>query len=248
VASFSYSATANCAGSTGITTPVLGAGASAGTFTSTTGLTIDPATGGIDLATSTAGVYTVTNTVAAANGCAATTATATFTVNERPATPTLTAAFNGTATTLTSSAATGNQFFFNGVAIAGATNQTYEVPGSPASLGSYTVVTTSAQGCASLPSAALVVTSGRKPLAGSSLSVYPNPTPDGRLNVELSGYRKAVELNVFNALGQVVFSATVPASAGNATQLVDLTQLPAGIYILRAKTEGGLDTRRVVKR
>jgi hypothetical protein len=78
--------------------------------------------------------------------------------------------------------------------------------------------------------------------------VYPNPTPDGRLNVELSGYRKAVELNVFNALGQVVFSATVPASAGNATQLVDLTQLPAGIYILRAKTEGGLDTRRVVKR
>jgi hypothetical protein len=109
-------------------------------------------------------------------------------------------------------------------------------------------VTTNAQGCASLPSAAALISSSVQPLAGSSLNVYPNPTPDGRFNVELTGYTKAVELNVFNALGQVVYTATVPASANTATQSVDLSQLASGIYILRAKTEGGLDTRRVVKR
>jgi pectinesterase len=79
------------------------------------------------------------------------------------------------------------------------------------------------------------------------MSVYPNPTPDGRLTVELTGYRKASELTVLNALGQVVFSAAVPASNGRTAQSVNLTQLASGVYVLRVKTEGGLDTRRVVK-
>jgi hypothetical protein len=109
------------------------------------------------------------------------------------------------------------------------------------------VTTTNANGCVSLPSAALVVTSSVKPLAGTSLSVYPNPTHDGRLTVELTGYRNASELTVLNALGQVVFSASVPASTGTAAQALDLTQLASGVYVLRVKTESGLDTRRVVK-
>ncbi|OGX81159.1 hypothetical protein BEN47_19340 [Hymenobacter lapidarius] len=87
------------------------------------------------------------------------------------------------------------------MAIAGATGQTYVVNGTTAQLGSYTVITTSAQGCTSLPSTALVVTSSVKPVAGSTLRLYPNPTPDGRFNAELAGYTKAVELNVYNALG-----------------------------------------------
>ena len=189
----------------------------------------------------------MTNTVAASGTCAAVTASATFTVNPRPATPTIAAAYNGNVTTLTSSAATGNQFYFNGNIIAGATGRTYVVNGLPSQLGSYTVTTTNANGCVSLPSTALVVTSSLKPLAGSSLSVYPNPTPNGILNVELTGYRKAVELTVLNALGQVVFTATVPASMDKITQQINLSQLPTGIYVLRAKTENGLDTRRVTK-
>jgi hypothetical protein len=247
VATFSYATTAGCAGSTSAVTPTLGTGATAGAFTSATGLSINATTGAINLATSTAGTYTVTNTLAAANGCAAATATATFTVNPRPAAPTLTAIRSGSTTTLTSSAATGNQFYLNGTAVAGATGQTYVVNGAAALLGSYTVTTTNANGCVSLPSAVVVVTSSVKPLAGSTLSVFPNPTRDGKLSVELTGYRKAVELTVLNALGQVVFTATVPAATGTTTQAISLTALPSGIYILRAKTEGGLDTRRITK-
>ena len=246
-AAFSYATATGCVGSTGTAAPTLGTGATAGTFSSTTGLTINATTGTITLSSSTAGTYTVTNTVAAASGCAAATAMATFTVNPRPATPAISAAYGSTSTSLTSSATTGNQFYFNNVAIAGATAQTYVVNGTPASLGSYTVTTTNANGCISLPSVPLVVTSSLKPLAGSSLMVYPNPTHDGNLTVELKGYHKLVELTVLNALGQVVRTALVPASTGNTTQGLDLSQLPSGIYIMRAKTEGGIDARRIVK-
>ncbi|MBD2721504.1 Ig-like domain-containing protein [Hymenobacter armeniacus] len=337
VATFSYGTGTPTFCVSGTTNPTvsLAAGATAGTFTSTTGLTLNATTGAITLASSTPGTYTVTNTVAAAGGCVAVTATATVTVapaaianagpavticggatatlgtaalagttyawspatglssatvaqptvtlpnttgapitqtytltatnaggcsatatvtvtvNPRPATPTITATYNGTTTTLTSSAATGNQWYLTvgttTTAVAGATGQTLVLTGTPAQLGAYTVTTTNANGCVSLPSAALVVTSSVKPLAGTSLSVYPNPTHDGRLTVELTGYRHASELTVLNALGQVVFAAAVPASTGTAMQALDLTQLASGVYILRVKTEGGLDTRRVVK-
>ena len=164
----------------------------------------------------------------------------------RPATPTLSAAYNGPVTTLTSSSATGNQFYFDGVAIPGATDQTYVV-NSTAQLGAYNVAVTNASGCVSAPSATLTVTSSLKPLAGTSLSVYPTPTHDGHIKVELTGYRQAAELSVLNVLGQVVFTAKIPASSSTTTHPVNLSGLATGIYLLRVKTEGGLDSRRVVK-
>ncbi|WP_190242568.1 T9SS type A sorting domain-containing protein [Hymenobacter lapidiphilus] len=241
-AGFSYASASYCVGATN-PSPVLATGASAGTFSSTTGLVIS-ATGVINLTTSTAGTYVVTNTVAAMGACAAVTATFSVTINARPAQPTVTVQYNGPVTTLTSSAATGNQWLLNGTAIAGATNPTYVV-NSAAQLGSYTVTTTNATGCTSLPSAPLVITSSSQPLAGSSLQLYPNPTTDGLLTVKLGGYSKAVELSVYNAVGQLVRTLSVPA--GRLEQPLDLSQLPNGVYVLKARTEGGLDVRRIVK-
>ncbi|SDY51288.1 beta strand repeat-containing protein [Hymenobacter psychrophilus] len=241
-AGFSYASANYCVGATN-PSPVLATGASAGTFSSTTGLVIS-ATGVINLSTSTAGTYVVTNTVAASGACAAVTATFSVTINARPAQPTVSVQYNGPVTTLTSSAATGNQWLLNGTAIAGATNPTYVV-NSAAQLGSYTVTTTNAAGCTSLPSAPLVVTSSSQPLAGSSLQLYPNPTTDGLLTVKLGGYNKAVELTVYNAVGQQVRTLSVPA--GRLEQPLDLSQLPNGVYVLKARTEGGLDVRRIVK-
>lgn len=61
--------------------PAFGAGASAGQFTSTAGLVVNINTGEVDLAASTPGTYTVTNSIAAAGGCAATSATSTITIS-----------------------------------------------------------------------------------------------------------------------------------------------------------------------
>ncbi|MBO0356861.1 T9SS type A sorting domain-containing protein [Hymenobacter sp. BT186] len=91
----------------------------------------------------------------------------------------------------------------------------------------------------------LTVASANQPLAGTSLNVFPNPTLDGQLTVELTGYRHTTELTVLNALGAVV--QRQPVAAGQRQQPLDLRALPSGIYVLRATTEGGTDTRRIVR-
>jgi hypothetical protein len=249
VATISYPAatTGNCAGSTGTVAATLGTGATAGTFTSTTGLTINATTGAVNLATSTAGTYTVTNTVANAGGCT-TTATATFTVNPTPVRPTLTATYTATTATLTSSAATGNQFYLGGVLIPGATGTTYVVNGgTPAQLGSYTVVVTNSFGCSSAASLPLIVTGTKNSIAGASVLVYPNPTPNGRMTVELSGFRVATQLTVFDAMGRVVTSELLPANSGITTHAIDLSKVASGIYTLRLTNTDGVETRRLVR-
>ena len=246
-AAFSYAATGNCAGSATPAVPTLGTGGTAGTFTSTAGLTINATTGAINLATSAAGTYTVTNTVAASGGCGAATAIATYIVAPRPATPTMSATYNGAITTLTSSAATGNQFFLNGVAITGATSQTYVVNGTPAQLGAYTVTTTNAAGCVSLPSASIVVSGTKNGIAGTSLRVYPNPTPTGQVTLELTGFRRATQLTVLDPLGRVISSEVLPAAAGTATHTLNLTGVASGVYLLRLSNPDGVETRRLVR-
>ena len=80
VATFSYSGSPYCSNAAN-PSPVLGAGASAGLFSSTAGLVfLNTATGQINLTTSTAGSYTVTNTIAASGGCPSTSATDTITI------------------------------------------------------------------------------------------------------------------------------------------------------------------------
>jgi gliding motility-associated-like protein len=74
LATFNYSSLTFCKGGTN-PLPSFIAGASAGTFTSTTGLVINSSTGEINLSASDAGLYTVTNTILAANGCSSDTKT-----------------------------------------------------------------------------------------------------------------------------------------------------------------------------
>src|SRR6185295_14988313 len=109
------------------------------------------------------GSYTVTVTT---SGCtSAASAATTVTVNPIPATPTITPSgpttfCNGGSVTLTSSSASGNQWYLNGNPIGGAVNQTYSATAS----GNYTVIVTSS-GCSSAASAATTVTVNPNPNA-----------------------------------------------------------------------------------
>ena len=83
-ATFSYSQSAYCANGSNPTAVFL-AGASAGVFSSTSGLIFANAnTGLINLALSTAGPYTITNTILAAGSCPAASATFNVTINSSP--------------------------------------------------------------------------------------------------------------------------------------------------------------------
>lgn len=83
VATFNYPNAIYCQ-AVGTATPVFTGGGIAGTFSSTPGLVINPTTGEVDLAASTTGVYTVTNTIPAANGCPQVIETAQITINPTP--------------------------------------------------------------------------------------------------------------------------------------------------------------------
>ena len=246
-ASFAYAAPSFCAGAQATAPIALASGSSAGTFTaSPAGLSLSASTGTVDLALSQPGTYTITNAVAAANGCAATTGTTVLIVNAAPASPTVTVVRSGSTTTLTSSAPAGNQWYQNGQPVAGATASTY-VANSVAQLGSYTVAVTNANGCVSPASAPVTVTSTLRPLAGSSLVLYPNPTPDGRLVLELTGYPQAVEVDVLNVLGQAVLHLSLPASStGTTHQEINLHGQASGVYLLRTRSAGSSDLRRLV--
>jgi hypothetical protein len=168
-------------------------------------------------------------------------------VNTVPATLTASTPSTG-GTLLTAGAVAGAtyQFFLNGTAVGTAsTTNTLLVPNASGN-GSYTVVVTSGS-CTSAPSTAVAVTlTGTRTasLNGVSLLVYPNPTPDGRLTLELTGPQaKASQLEVLNPLGQTVQRrALVPGTAP-----LSLAGLAPGVYTLRVHTEQGILTQRVVR-
>jgi hypothetical protein len=83
-ASFSYSANEFCAG-TGTASPAFVPSSSAGNFTATpTGLSLNSSNGVITLGTSSAGTYTVVNTIAASGSCSSASASETITINALP--------------------------------------------------------------------------------------------------------------------------------------------------------------------
>jgi hypothetical protein len=131
---------------------------------------IGGATGTAYVATS-SGSYTVNTTNG--NSCTSAASAATgVTVNSIPATPVIgtggpTTFCSGGSVTLTSSSATGNQWYVGGNPIGGATAQQYVATGS----GSYTVIVTTS-GCSSASSAAQVVTVNPTPTT-------PTITPGG---------------------------------------------------------------------
>ncbi|MDO7845441.1 T9SS type A sorting domain-containing protein [Hymenobacter sp. M29] len=257
--SFSYPAGVYCTNSPVTVAPILAAGAVAGTFTASGfGLRIDATTGVITLNnTNIDGTFTITNTVTGTGACSTgASSTATFNVIFGIGQPTLTATAQTGGTVLLSAnpvlSGVTYQFFRGSGSTATpvgspTTTGTLVLPvGSPS--GTYTVQATSTQGCASIPSAAVnvVVTTGTQTatLAGVSLRVFPNPTADGQLSIELSGINaKASQLTVLNALGQVVHTGTVAAG----TAQLKLSQLASGVYTFRVLTEQGVLTQRVVR-
>ena len=186
---------------------------------------------------------TVTPSSGFGPGCGDTTSVL---VRVLPAAAAATVLRNGTF--LLSSYATGNQWYRDGQPIIGATARLY----TPAASGTYTVQTAvsgSAGTCLAPMSAPVaVVLSALHAQPGTSLSVVPNPTPDGHLNVLLTGYHERVELTLFDALGRTIGHAVVPApNPQGSSPALDLSRVGAGVYVLQVRTATSLETRRVVR-
>lgn len=127
---------------------------------------------------------------------------------------------------LVSSAATGNQWFLDGVAIAEANSQVFV----PEQAGSYQVQITDQNQCISELSAPYLFASVPVSESTNSILIYPNPT-NGKVYIrgtEMQHHQN--EINIFNSLGQMVLMQEEATS-------LDLSCFPSGIYYLIIKSK-----------
>ncbi len=167
------------------------------------------------------GVITVKGTNACGNG----TVSSNFnvTMNAIPSAPVVTAA----GAVLTSSASSGNQWYYAGAGIAGATSQSYTVTHNT---GYYWCVVTT-NGCSSaISNKVWVVVTGQQELQSSNFNIYPVPS-DGRFTVTIaSPVQEYFSIGVFNQLGAKIFElGNVPVN-GAFEKEIDLRPIATGVY------------------
>ena len=143
---------------------------------------------------------------------------------------------------LTSSAAIGNQWYFEGNLIPGATNQTYQATQS----GRYTTIVT-LNGCSSGASVSVnVVMTGIGEQHGTSIQIFPVPN-DGMFRVSItSPTRDTFTIQVFNNLGVIISETDKIEVKGTVEKSIDLRPAANGIYIVMVKSSTTHLLRRVI--
>jgi uncharacterized repeat protein (TIGR03803 family) len=158
----------------------------------------------------------------------------------KPSKPTLIFSQEGTeAPTLTSNAPEGNQWFFNDVAISGATGATI----TATKQGAYKV-RVQVDDCISdfSNTQTLIVTGIRENIDERSITVYPNPASDW-LTVFFNGIPGEKQVAIFHLNGQQKVFAQVEGPEWK-FRITDFTQ---GIYVLQIKAGKMLKTIRFAK-
>ena len=143
-------------------------------------------------------------------------------VNPIPDAPVVT----NTGTLLESSATTGNQWYFEGILIPGATAQTYT-----ATLNGYYWDVVTLNDCSSEPSNhVLIVVTGIDPRTSAEINIYPNPGI-GMFNVSISSSSpESFRISVFDELGWKVYEETKVDVNGTLQKLIDLRPISPGVY------------------
>jgi|GEM_PF-3312173 len=189
--------------------------------------------GALGVITATAGTaYTLT----AANATCTSVASVSVTIAVQLAAPVAVATDNGDAT-LTATAGTGYVWIdcATNTAIAGATAQTF----APTVNGNYAVVLTNAAGCSDTSVCVTIANIGIKEIAGTGVSIYPNPTSS---DVVINFPSNSASIEVMDATGKVVSTSTI--TTGGKVTLADFNR---GIYYIRLNTENATSIHKVIK-
>ncbi|MBD2713615.1 fibronectin type III domain-containing protein [Microvirga sp. STR05] len=93
-----------------------------------------------------------------------------------------------------------------------------------------------------------VLSTGKGELPGGEVSVFPNPSHNGTLNLAIrgAGAVKTAQALLFNSLGQQVLTKTVVVRAGAVQQALPVQGLAKGLYTLRVQVGEHTITRKVV--
>ncbi len=180
------------------------------------------------------GIYSVT--VTNQYNCSKTSTATNVVANPLPAIPTIFQNVN----VLTSSASTGNQWYFNGIAISGGTGFEYVATQN----GNYSVTVTDSNGCSSSSVPYPFVLIGDNTDFAQSVSIYPNPT-SAQVFISFEKTSDApTQISLHNALGQVLYQHQV-SEMGKAIHSIDLSGFAEGIYNLEIWGEEGLISQQI---
>jgi len=162
------------------------------------------------------------------------------TVNTVPATPVVT----NTGYIVSSSAPTGNQWYFEGILIPGATAQTYDCTLS--GTGYYWSIVT-INGCSSAESNhQYVIITGIDSHSSSGISVYPNPNEGVFTLMITSPKEEKFDIRVFNNIGVLIFEMKNLDVTGTTRQIIDLSSAVSGIYTIMIWNSNYSSVKKVV--
>jgi hypothetical protein len=160
------------------------------------------------------------------------------TVNAVPPAPVVT----NTGTTLLSNEATGNQWYFEGTLITGATAQTYVAT----QYGYYWDVVT-LNGCSSDASNhLLILVTGVDSHSSAAINVYPNPNEGMFTLMITTPEEENYDIRVFNNLGMQIFEMKNLDVTGTTHQTIDLSSAASGIYTLVTQSNNFYSVKKVV--
>lgn len=157
----------------------------------------------------------------------------------KPAKPTVTLSNSNTATpTLTSSASSGNQWFRNGTAIAGATNATLSITQA----GVYKVQVQVDDCISSFSDDQSMIVTGDIDSRQTEVTLFPNPANDW-LTVTLRSNSTVARVAVYQMTGKEM--ASQQTSSGEAR--FNVAEYPKGLYVVRVGDDNTTRTIRFVK-
>ena len=147
---------------------------------------------------------------------------------------------------LLSSAVSGNQWYFWGEPVPGATEQVF----TPTMSGEYYVTETSEYGCESEPSNMIyfVYVSVEEIDAESDLRIYPNPVAEKMtIRFTLKSYLET-SITIFNAVGHavMVINDGYQIQAGTYSMEIDVKALPSGVYYCKLETDDQTVVKKII--
>ena len=138
------------------------------------------------------------------------------------------------ASTLTSSEASGNQWFLNDLLLIGEVNQDLN---TSAPFGTYQVLYTNTDGCStfSLP---IILSAGLDEHNINSINTYPNPSQS---EIRIDFDKKILNVTVLSMDGKTTELKPIEMN------LYSIENLPKGSYILEIETEDGIYSSKIVR-
>ncbi len=184
-------------------------------------------------------------TITDGNGCLASSSVITVTVNLLPTTPTITQ--NGNI--LSSSATSGNQWYFNGTILNGDTIQNYTLT----QIGNYSLTVTDINLCSATSATVNIIATDLKfpfPYVElpDAISIYPNPN-NGSFILKYNIAYVPLKITLLNLLGEQIDFYNIPTNNGEFVVNLPLDQsgkVSQGIYFMQVLTEDKIVNKKII--